>query len=159
MIITIKNIIDIFKEFAGKHPELNDFGWGMTYDIGTSFNMKMPYMWVTHRAPNRILVAGKSQQTKLFNFSIILADKINTQKNILSTNGFLSDNSGDILNKMDLIAHDLIAYIQHSLSQAHISEDVAVELVYDETDDKVAGWLLDVTIKAVYKNCINPIND
>lgn len=159
MILKLKDIIDIFKDFADKHKEINDFGWGMTYDIGTTFNMKMPYMWVTHRAPNRIIVAGKSAQTKLFNFSIIIADKINIQKNILATNGFLSDNSGDILNKTDLITHDLIAYLQHTLTGAHISEDVSIELIYDETDDKVAGWLLDITIKAVYKNCINPIDD
>ena len=158
MILKLNDIKNLFEEFADKHKELNDFGWGMTYDIGTSFNMKMPYLWVTHRAPNNIIVSGK-QQTKEFKFSVILVDKINQQKNIFSTNGFRSDNSGDILNKMDLITHDLIAFLQNKLDKAHVDGNVSVELIYDETDDKVAGWLMDINIKAIYKNCINPIND
>lgn len=157
MILTLNQIVALFEEFANKHKQLNDFGWGMTYDIGTTYQMKMPYLWLTHRASNRIAVTGK-QQTKFFTFTIILADKINQSKNLSGLNGFKSDNTGDILNRMDLIQHDLIAFLQDQLTKAHIDGDVSAELAYDETDDKVAGWVLDLTIKAVYKNCINPID-
>lgn len=158
MILTLNEIVDLFAEFSTKHKQLNDFGWGMTYDIGTTYQMKMPYLWLTHRGANRIIVTGK-QQTKLFNFTVILADKINQSKNLSGLNGFKSDNTGDIINRMDLIVHDLISFLNEKLTKAYIDGDVSVELAYDQTDDKVAGWVLDLTIKAVYKNCINPIND
>jgi hypothetical protein len=155
-ITKLNDIVKLFKDFANNHPQLNDFGWGMTYDIGTSYKMNMPYCWLTHRASNRITPIGKSQ-TKYFNFTVLLMDKINIQQNIKKANGFESDNTADVLTRMDLIAHDLIAYLQHNLTMALIDGDVSLELAYDETDDKVAGWVLDIQIKQVYKNCINPI--
>jgi hypothetical protein len=154
--IKLKEVVNIFRDFAINHPQLNDFGWGMTYDIGTTETMKMPYLWLTHRSPNRITPINRSQ-TKYFNFTVLLVDKINQQKNIKRANGFDSDNTADILDRLDLVVHDLIAYVQAQLDNALIDGDVSVELAYDETDDKVAGWVLDISIKAIYKNCITPI--
>jgi hypothetical protein len=153
MITRLKDLIDLFRAFADEHPELNDFGWGMTFDVGKSRPMKMPYLWVTHRAPSRITAQNRNQ-TVYWNFSFIIVDKINIQKNVQTLNGFESDNSSDILDSTHLITQDFITYLMRN--GVLIEGDVSIDLVYDETDDKVAGWLADMSIKLKFKNCIIP---
>lgn len=153
MITRLKDLINIFREFAETHPELNDFGWGMTYDIGKSTPMKMPYLWVTHRTPSRITALNRNQ-TVYWNFTFLIVDKINQQKNVQTLNGFESDNSNDVLDSMHLITQDFITYLMRN--GVLIEGDVSIDLAYDETDDKVAGWVIDLSIKLKFKNCIIP---
>jgi hypothetical protein len=157
-IITINQLMSMFKTFSDNHLQLNDFGYGPTSEIGTSRQMEFPYLWITHRTNSRIEVTNKTIVPELL-FTFIIVDQINNQTNYLDENGLDSDNGQEIISDTFQISQDLILYIMTQMNQygVMLSEDsITMEAMFDETDDKVYGWLLEPTLKLMHINCAIP---
>lgn len=160
-IITLNQLINWFSQFQQNHFFLKDFGFGETYDIGTSRQMTFPYMWVTLNDDNNI-ATGSNIKSAIpdLSFSIMFMDKINIQENYLDTNGFPSDNSQEILSDTLQYLQDFITYIQQNWGQygVFISQDINFYPVVDETPDKATGMLARVVLRTRQVNCIIPEN-
>lgn len=157
-IITFNQLMRLFKQFQTSHPQLNDFDYGQTYDIGTSRVMQFPYMWATSEIDSTIQVTNKIVQP-FENLTILLCDKINEQRNILNSNGENSNNGQEVISDMKLIALDLVTEIVNNWGQYGVSieGDVPTFVVSDETDDKVNGVGIRLTLKEKYLNCEIPL--
>lgn len=157
-IITFNQLMKLFNQFQQAHPQLNDFGYGPTYDIGTSRVMEFPYMWITHEIDSTIQVVNSVIQP-FENLTIIFADKLNEQKNILKTNGENSNNGQEIISDMKTVALDLVTEIVKNWGQygVMIDGDVSTYVVSDETDDKVNGVGIRISLKEKHVMCQIPI--
>jgi hypothetical protein len=158
-IVSLNQLINWFQQFQINHYMLKDFGFGETYDIGTSRQMDFPYMWVTMNDDNNI-ATGSNIRSAIpdISFSIMMMDKINMQENYLNTNGFPSDNSQEILSDMLQIIQDLIVYIQQDWGQygVLISQDTSFFPVIDDTPDKATGIIARIVLRTRQVNCIIP---
>jgi len=158
-IVSINQLITWFQTFQENHYFLKDFGFGETYDIGTSRQMTFPYLWVTLNDDNNI-ATGSNVKSAIpdISFSVMFMDKINIQENYLDTNGFPSDNSQEILSDTLQCLQDLITYIQTNWSQygVMISQDTSFFPVIDETPDKATGILARIVLRTRQVNCVIP---
>lgn len=159
-IITLNQLISWFQSFQERHFFLKDFGFGEPYDIGTSRQMKFPYMWMTLNDDSVIPVASNNKTAiPEISFSILFMDKINDQPNYLDTNGFPSNNSQEILSDCLQYLQDLITEIQSYWQPYGVlfSQDVSFFPVVDETQDKATGINARVVLRLKQVNCIIPV--
>lgn len=159
-IITLNQLYKMFNDFQVAHFDLEDFGVGPTSEIGVSRAMEYPYMWITHRNASELQVTNKTQIPEL-NITAIFVDQINDQPNTDNVNGLDSDNQQEITSDTFQYAQDFIGYISSSLGQYGVmltDDPVLAEPIYDETDDKVSGWIVDFTIKLRHSNCVYPMS-
>jgi len=157
--VTMNELIKKFDTFSQNHQQLKDFGYGPTSEIGVSRKMDFPYMWITHRGPSTIVVSNKAQIPEM-SLTFIIVDQINSQKNYLDENGLDSDNQQEIISDCFQIVQDLINYISSQLGVQGVKlmdESVTVEPTFDDTDDRVTGWVADVPLKLIHFNCSTPI--
>ena len=160
-IITLNQLISWFQSFQERHFFLKDFGFGEPYDIGTSRQMKFPYMWMTLNDDSVIPVASNNKTAiPEISFSILFMDKINDQPNYLDTNGFPSNNSQEILSDCLQYLQDLITEIQSYWQPYGVlfSQDVSFFPVVDETQDKATGINGRVVLRLKQVNCIIPVS-
>lgn len=162
-IISINQIVDWFEDFQLRHEQLNSFGYGETYDFGTTVGMTYPTMWVSHADNNTIGTSNKTA-IPLMSFNIMIVDKINIQDNYENSNSFKSDNKRELMSDTYQIGQDLITEIQVSWQAYGLSirNDISIIPVVDETPDKVCGWLFTIPLTLRYVNCIipaSPINN
>lgn len=158
-IITINEVIEHFNQFVNKHAFLRDFGYGPTSNIGTSRQMKFPYLWITHRAPSNIQVSNRQQVPELL-LTFLMVDQVNDQENVLNSTDSSSDNQQEILSDTFQYCQDLITYIitEMRASGIQLNDDtITVEPVYEETQDKVTGWMMDIRFDMMHINCDIPI--
>jgi hypothetical protein len=158
-IVSLNQLITWFENFQENHYILKDFGFGETYDIGTSRQMTFPYMWITLNDDNNI-ATGSNVKSAIpdISFSIMFMDKINIQPNYLDQNGFQSDNSQEILSDMVQCLQDLITEIQQNWGQYGVllSQDVSFFPVIDDTPDKATGVIGRFVIRTRQVNCVIP---
>jgi hypothetical protein len=127
-IISYNQLMTLFNSFADAHPQINDYGSGPTSEIGTSRQMKFPYMWTTHRGPSAIDISSSKTQIPSMSLTFLFVDQINNQENISAVNGVVIREQG-----------------------------ATIEPVYDETTDIVSGWVLDLVLTLKHSNCITPL--
>jgi len=156
-IITLNNLITLLKQFQEAHPQLNDFGFGDFADIGTSRQMKFPYMWV-NVAPSTVAYNENKLIIPIMSFNIAIMDQANNQANIEKANGYESNNVAEILSDTHQILLDLIGEISRNFGKYGIviDGDLSYEPMVDETDDSSNGWLLNITLRMQYSNCDIP---
>ena len=155
-LLTINQLMTLLKGFATDHPQLDDFGYGPTYDIGTSRQMRPAYMWVTHEIDSTVQVINQTTVPTL-NLTFLFVDKINDQENYLDENGYPSNNTQEVISDMYTVTLDFIGFVQSNLTPYGISiaDDIVSQFVInDETDDKVAGWGVRIPFKIKYQNSI-----
>lgn len=158
-IVTMNELINKFNVFSDNHQQLMDFGYGPTSEIGVSRKMTFPYLWVTHRGASQIVISNKSQIPEM-SLTFIVVDQINSQKNYLEDNGLDSDNQQEIISDTLQIVQDLINYISSVLRLQGVKlmdESVSIEPTFDDTDDRVTGWVADIPMKLLHFNCSTPI--
>ena len=97
MIITLKEVVQMFRAFKDAHLQINDFGYGPVSDISTATEMEFPYMWVTHTQPS-VINYKRHSQIPSWNFSFLFLDQINQQTNHSEENGLNTDNQEDIMS-------------------------------------------------------------
>ena len=156
-IVTLNEILDLFKAFADAHPQLRSFGYGPTSDIGTTKQMKFPYLWASHQSDSYIKIGNKTSIPEL-KIVLIFMDQINIQKNVEDAIGEDSDNGQEIMSDMLQVLQDCVVEIQNNYGQygIMISEDVRVYPAFDETTDKANGWVGEFTLKLRQFNCEIP---
>ncbi len=159
-IISLNQIIGFFELFADQHPSFNDFGYGPTSEIGTTRQMNFPYLWTTHRVPSSISLLNKTQ-IPTYNFSFLIVDRINQQQNYKDAVGLNSDNQQETVSDCKQLADDFLIYIQNNLKDVGLTidnQDITLEMLFDETPDKVTGVVFDVAVKTKHINCITPFS-
>lgn len=158
-IITLNQLIKLMKTFAADHPQLNDFGFGQTSDIGTSAQMDFAYMWVTFENDSTFVISPNKSIIPELNFTILFVDKLNDMKNVSNINGEDSNNGQEILSDMLQVAQDFVTEVLASWSAYGVSfvGDVSAFPVQDATDDKSNGWGIRFALRTKYINCIIPV--
>jgi len=157
-IITLNELVFLMNVFTQEHYQLNDFGFGNTWDIGTSRQMKFPYMWSTIQPSTFNLNANKSQIPDL-SFSVLFVDKLNNNLNTEDVNGEDSNNGQEVMSDCLQYAQD---FIQHILSEwgkygISIVDNPTITPIFDETTDKVNGFSLDIVFRLKHYNCDIPL--
>jgi hypothetical protein len=156
MIISINQLIAAFREFSQNHVMLQDFGYGQTYEIGTTQQMDFPFLWIAHTPQSNIQFINKTTIPTL-NFFAFVLDQRNDQFGD-EENGFASDNVADIMSDTFQIIQDFITFISLELNQygVQLQENITVNPVYDETQDKSFGWYVEIQLKLKHVNCVIP---
>lgn len=154
-IITLNQILDLCRAFVTAHPNLDDFGYGPTSDIGTSRTMRFPYMWASHQSDSYIRIANKTSIPEL-KIMFFFMDKVNDSKNIRNVNGEDSNNGQEIMSDCLQYVQDFTNEVLSNWGQygVMISEDVRIFPGFDETTDKVNGWVAEFTFKIKYINAV-----
>lgn len=160
-IISLNQIIGLFKDFANDHPQIESFGYGPTSDIGTSVKVDYPAFWLTHENDGNIGIGGNKTLIPEMSFTALFFDKLNQQLNVDGVNGEAADNGQEILSDTFQMGEDLIADIIGYWSQfgVSISEDVSTFPIFDETDDKVNGYGFRLTLRLKHLNCATQVGD
>jgi len=159
-IISYNQLMTLFNSFADAHPQINDYGSGPTSEIGTSRQMKFPYMWTTHRGPSAIDISSSKTQIPSMSLTFLFVDQINNQENISAVNGQSTTNEQEVLSDQLQIVQDFLNFMLTSLSQFGVvirEQGATIEPVYDETTDIVSGWVLDLVLTLKHSNCITPL--
>lgn len=152
-IVTLNQILDLCESFVSAHPMLDDFGYGSTADIGTSRAMRFPYMWASHQSDSYIRILNKTAIPEL-KILFFFMDKVNDMKNIKNRNGEESNNGQEVMSDCLQYAQDFVNEVVANWGAygISISEDVRIFPGFDETTDKVNGWVAEVTMKLKYVN-------
>ena len=149
---SIQKIISIFKDLAIRSEMVNDFGYGPSYNIGASRQMKFPYIWVENRDSQTIRSLNGYKES-LYSFSIYCLDKINQGDN--NYDQIISD-THYILDTMiqEMAQHKF--YVDLNIS---LDGDIVMTPVVEATDDNSNGWMADITLKVPirYTYCNSPI--
>jgi len=156
-IVTLNEILDLFQQFVDGHPQLRDFGYGPTSDIGTTKQMEFPFMWASHQSDSYIRIGNKTSIPEL-KIILIFMDQVNIQANVNDAVGQNSNNGQEIMSDMLQVLQDCVVDIQLNYGQYGImmSEDVRIYPAFDETTDKTNGWVGEFTLKLTQFNCIIP---
>jgi hypothetical protein len=96
------------------------------------------------------------------NLSFIIVDRINIQKNYGDNMGLNGDNSQEVLSDTFQITQDLVNFVSTTMGQfgVQLTEDgLSTEPLFDETQDKVSGWITDMSLRLKHVNCVTPMGD
>lgn len=156
-IVTINKIIDLFTDYQESHPSLSMIGYGPTSEIGTTTQMTFPYLWISHQPNSTIKISNKTATPEL-SFYLLFVDQIYDIANTEDINGNKSTNEQDVLSDMFQVLQDTIIHIYNTWQPygITIASDVACYPTQDETNDKVSGWIAEITLRLPYNNCTIP---
>lgn len=164
-ITTLNQLIDKFKTFAELHPQINDFGFGPTSEIGTTKPMKFPYLWTSFQTDSTIRVSNNTFTPEL-RFYFLFMDQISDGGITPIINGEDSDNGQEILSDTFQYLQDFINYLTVSLrnERIKISEDIRCFPAEDDTKDIVNGWVAEIVLRIEHNSfsgpdgCWSPLN-
>ena len=147
----------MFRAFKDAHLQINDFGYGPVSDISTATEMEFPYMWVTHTQPS-VINYKRHSQIPSWNFSFLFLDQINQQTNHSEENGLNTDNQEDIMSDQFQIAQDFLIFLGTLKDYGVMLEEQTInaEPFFDETTDKVSGFVMSISVKTIHSNCVYP---
>jgi hypothetical protein len=133
---------------------VNDFGYGPSYNIGASRQMKFPYIWV-EQGQSQTLKSVNGYKENIYTFTLFCMDKINMGE----------DNYSELMSDTHYILDGVISEIsQHKFyieSGISLIDNIIMDPVMEATDDNVNGWQCDLTFKVpvFYTPCNSPIRD
>lgn len=153
--VNFKQIVQDLSGIAYYHPQINSFGFGditqITMDIETKVSPVYTKMYVI---PGNVNLA---QNRLLYNFSIIILDKINNDYS----------NQSDVMSDTLEIAKDIYTILYQSYTQTYggFSIDYTplwgpnVTPFLERFEDILGGWTLNITIEQPfdYNTCVLPI--
>jgi hypothetical protein len=149
---SLQKIISIFKDLALRNNMVTDFGYGPTYNIGASRQMKFPYIWVEN-TQSETLRSLNGYKENVYSFTIFCLDKINKG----------DDNYDQIISDTHYILDSIIQeiaqhkyYVDMNLS---LDGNIIMNPVVEATDDNSNGWSAEISIKVPvrYTYCNSPI--
>lgn len=139
--VSYNQLIKIQSDIAAAHLQIRSFGTGAPTEIGN--NVTYPLMWSIQQ-PGSISIL---QKQNLFAFKIIFADLVNTD----------NSNEQEVLSDMQLVALDVITQLQleeyadlFTVEPSARIDPFTEEAPGSNTADKIAGWVLDITLRADY---------
>lgn len=156
-IVTLNEILKLFKDFKDENGMLNDIGYGPVSDIGVSRQMEFPYLWITHQSDSTINIDNKTAIPDM-KFVLLFMDQVNDQVNFEDINGEDSNNGQEILSDMLQVLQDCVTKISSSwgVSGVMLTESVRCFPAFEETPDKVNGWGAEITLRLRHVNCAIP---
>jgi len=129
--MTLNNLIDLLKKFAGNHKQINDFGQGDISRLGASKDQRYPLMWAVI-APSRY--SGKEMN---YNLQLIFADLI------------FGDNKNELEVWSDqlLIALDTLSFLTDNPDYEFTTDGTAsIDFFTEHDGDLTAGVVLSITL-------------
>lgn len=136
---TVNKLIEVWKDIATRHYQINSFGIGNDWEIGVSTAEMHPTLWiepVTATMPS----GDHGYQTFEIDFEVRVFDLVN--KNESNENDVLSDT-------IDILKDIIIQFKEHPFyveSQIDIINDISFESFTEEFDDEVSGWLCEISL-------------
>lgn len=152
--LTYKQAIEMFKEFATSHAQINFFGSGSIQDITENEDFEYTNYPVMYIVDNDSV---HDENTLEMSFQVILLDISH------ASNGLKShvDIKSDMLEvQLDLIAELEVAPTLFS-SEVRLAVEIGSSTPIDrETEDNLTGWTTEVTLRqAINRNkCAIPKN-
>ncbi|TWF38858.1 hypothetical protein FHW36_10681 [Chitinophaga polysaccharea] len=129
--MTLNNLIDLLRKYAGDHLQINDFGTGYISELGASKDQSYPLMWVII-APSRY--DGKQMN---YNLQLIFADLLYGDKK----------NELEVWSDQLLIALDTLAYLRDNPDfDFQTDGNASVDFFTEHDGDLAAGVILGITI-------------
>lgn len=150
--LSINKIISIFRDLSLRQEMVNDFGFGPTFNIGASRQMKFPYIWVEQGSTTTVRSEYGYREIYI-SLTVYCMDKIN--------NG--EDNYDNLISDTHYILDTMISEIdQHKFYRdmnISLVDNITMEPVLEGTDDNVNGWMADMAFKIPirYTPCNIPI--
>ncbi len=144
MNVHFKNIIDSIESFCNNHLQVNEFGFGVIADIGTTEH-KYPLVFIQ---PMQNTIAGRRADIKLEMFVI----------DLLKTDG---SNQVEVLSDTFLIANDIVAefFDNETKYGFTINEtNIPCDPMMYKFDSLTAGYVLQLTceVENGLSNCAIP---
>lgn len=148
--------IDLLKQIATKHKQINSMGFGDAPQLGAAELMlyvgsnenriTYPMMWVT---PGTCSIEGKMSKLKM---TVLLIDQVHLDDRSLA----------DVLNDTLLIQHDIKALLHDPVNRDNyvMGEDADLTpIIQGVNNDYVAGWSAEYTLELsnLKDNCSIPM--
>lgn len=159
---SLNQMIHMFKDLSLRHPQLSDFGFGPTNEIGESRAMKYAYLWLS--VINTQAIYGTSGFSAFeYTLNIIVADKVNNNLNVDNNLGEESTNGAEVSSDCLQVLNDIITEISaHSWYRQNgisLVSDVTMNPVFDEDDGRVNGWSADLILRMPFRliYCASPL--
>ena len=136
---TVNKLIEVWKDIATRHYQINSFGIGNDWEIGVSTAEMHPTLWiepVTATMPS----GDNGYYTFEIDFEVRVFDLVN--KNESNENDVLSDT-------IDILKDIIIQFKEHPFyveSQIDIINDISFESFTEEFDEEVSGWLCEISL-------------
>lgn len=161
--VSIKDILNNFKQIYEADPRINSFGTGQRYDILVDIEY-YPYFWIVADLSHDILYSDHGYRAVEYNFVLRIADKNNNQINQYDAIGMNSNNGQDIHSDTFIILSDIInAIAEDSLGifdGVSLVGDISAEPFFNEDSGDVNGFEAAITLRVKNDNpCISPITD
>lgn len=155
---TQNQVDDLFKAIASAHLQLNSYGYGDFWEIGSArlrlqYNtgepntITYPLMWATPQTTN---IQGNQVTSS---YKIMIAD--------LVTKGEV--NETEVISDCELIALDLLAILNDPAYRNYfiLEKGATIEPFTEKLDDEVSGVILSVSLRrfSLYDRCAVPVAD
>jgi hypothetical protein len=154
--LSINQFVDLLKSMAQNHEQINTFGEGDIWEIGSANtfqkpswtlqktnSVQYPLMWVVPLAFPTARLNDGAWEAQL-KYTLLFADIEQSDKS----------NEQEVLNDMQSVALDILTQLS---DQEEIYSDSFILLptaqftpFTEKLDDLVAGWKVDITIRVVY---------
>ena len=162
--VTIKNIVDRFRQIQTIDGRLNAFGSGPMYDLQDDIKY-YPYLWCVDDIPHDVIYTEINKYRAVeYNFILRVGDKVNDQKNVYMAYGDNSNNGLDSLSDTFTILLDIINVISEDslglFPDLALTGDISVEPFHNEESGDVNGHQALITLRTKIENpCISPLTD
>lgn len=152
MNITLNNIKSILKNFADKHPVINNFYYGDIDGLtNTNDEFIYPLLAVIPTSTNYPINNDNDIITKQYNMQLLVMDKLNNDLY----------NRDYILSDCNQLSEDLIAYLLYNdyfiNNKISIFNQISLTHFTERTTDKTAGNAFELVLTCPFNSCINPI--
>lgn len=141
MNITLRQLIEVFKQFADDHPQINSFGQGDVWEI-TANKLQHPTLWVDIQA------STINRNTVSYAFQVYCMDLVNKNES----------NELDVQNDIFMILRDLIIILKRDYELIPENSSIQITPFTENFDDEVSGWFINLNLEAevTYGECDVP---
>ena len=136
---TINQLISVWRDIATRHYQINGFGIGDSWEVGTEGAYMHPVLWINPVTAN-MPSSENGYKTFEIDFEVRIFDLVNKDES--NENHVLSDTI-DILK--DIIA-EFKGHPYYVNSQLNIIGDIDFEAFTEEFDEEVSGWLCEISL-------------
>lgn len=150
---SINKQVELFRDISLRHRMINDFGYGPTYNIGASRQMKFPYIWV-EQGDSRTEKSDNGMRSIEYSYTIFCMDKIDMGDK-LNYDEIISDTH----YILDTIIQEIMMDPFYTRNGISLVNDIIMTPVLEATDDNVNGWSCDLSLRIPirYTTCNSPI--
>lgn len=137
MVITHNQIIKLFSDIATNHYQINEFGFGDTWEVGASGKINYPLMWGT------VNPSSVGDNVMLLNYSLYFLDRVKKDEG----------NENEVLSDQLLIAQDVFSILCSDTYSDYFVMTRSAQFSNFPTeylDDELSGVKMDVQFRIFY---------